>query len=106
MHTTFDRYLFLFTPAGKIFVESPDAPGRRGLDLPFREYMINTLKTNKPYISDPFVSSLPDKHPVIAFTVPLFDGKGKIKGILAGGIDLMRDNFLGRIGTVKIGEYR
>src|SRR5208283_4955887 len=104
LHIMFDRSLFLFTPAGKIFVESPHALGRRGIDLSFREYMINTLKTNKPYISDPFMSSLPDKHPVIAFTVPLFDGKGKIKGILAGGIDLMRDNFLGRIGTVKIGE--
>ena len=38
------------------------------------------------------------------FTVPLFDDKGKITGILGGGIDLMRDNFLGRISTVKIGE--
>ena len=38
------------------------------------------------------------------FTAPLFDSKGKITGILGGSIDLMRDNFLGRIGTVKIGE--
>ncbi len=103
LHAIFDSYLFLFTPAGKIFVESPDAPGRRGLDFSFREYISNTIKTKKPYISDPFVSLLPDKHPVVAFTVPFFDSKGKIKGILVGSINLMRDNFLGRICNVKIG---
>jgi len=104
LHTMFDSHAFLFTPSGKIFVDSPYAPGRRGFDLSFREYMINTLKTKKPYISDPFVSALPHKHPVLTFTVPLFDGKGKITGILAASLDLMRDNFLGRISTVKIGE--
>jgi PAS domain S-box-containing protein len=104
LHTIFDSHLFLFTPAGKIFVESPYVPGRRGFDLSFREYIINTLKTRKPYISDPFVSSLPNKHPVIAFTAPLFDGKGKITGILAGSFDLLKDNFLGRLSTVKIGK--
>ena len=104
LHSMFDNHLFLFTPSGKIFVESPYAPGRRGFDLSFREYIINTLKTKKPYISDPYVSSQPHKHPAIMLTVPLFDGKGKITGILAGRIDLMRDNFLGRISTVKIGK--
>src|SRR5271169_6882483 len=62
--TIFDNHVFLFTPSGKIFVESPDTLGRRGLDLSFREYMINTFKTNKPYISEPFVSLQPHKHPV------------------------------------------
>ncbi|MGD0282611.1 MAG: histidine kinase dimerization/phosphoacceptor domain -containing protein [Dissulfurispiraceae bacterium] len=104
LHTMFDSHLFLFTPSGKIFVDSPYTPGKRGFDLSFREYMIETLKTKKPYISDPLVSSMPHKNPVIAFTSPLFDGKGKITGILAGSIDLMRDNFLGRLSTVKIGQ--
>ena len=103
LHRTFDNNVLLLTPAGKIFVESPFAPGRRGLDLSFREYLINTLKTKKTYISDPYVSTKPPKHPVIILTVPLFDGKGKIKGILAGSIDLMSDNFLGRLSTLKIG---
>ena len=104
LHRTFDGRNILFTPSGKIFVESPYAPGRRGFDLSFRKYIINTLKTKKPYISDPFLSSLPNKHPVIVLTVPLFDYKGKITGILAGSIDLMRDNFLERISTLKVGK--
>ena len=104
LHSMFDNHLFIFTPSGKIFVESPYAPGRRGFDVSSREYIINTLKTKKPYISDPYVSSQLHKHPAIMLTVPLFDGNGKITGILAGGIDLMRDNFLGRISTAKIGK--
>jgi len=104
LHSMFDNHVFLFTPTGKIFVESPYARGRRGFDVSFREYIINTLKTQEPYISDPYESSQQHKHPAIMLTIPLFDGKGKIIGILAGSIDLMRDNFLGRIGTVKIGE--
>ncbi|MBF0505768.1 MAG: PAS domain S-box protein [Nitrospirae bacterium] len=104
LHVMFESHLFLFTPAGKVLVESPYTPGMRGFNLSFREYIINTLKTKQPYISDPFVSSMPHKHPVITFTVPLFDRKGKITGILTGSIDLMSDNFLGRISTVKIGK--
>jgi PAS domain S-box-containing protein len=104
LHIMFDNKVFLFTPSGKLFVESPNAPDRRGLDFSFREYISNTIKTNKPYISDPYISTLSHKHPVIMFTAPLFDSKGNLTGILGGGIDLMRDNFLGRIGTLKIGE--
>ncbi len=104
LHIMFDNNVLLLTPSGKIFVDSPYAPNRRGLDLSFRDYISETLKTKKPYISDPFISSKSHKHPVIMFTAPLFDGKGKITGILAGSIDLLRDNFLERVGTVKIGE--
>ncbi len=104
LHTIFDSHAFLFTPAGKIFVESPYAPGRRGSDFSYREYIINTLKTNKPYISDPYESVQPHLHPVIMLTVPLFDGKGKMTGILTGRLDLMRDNFLGKMNTLKIGK--
>ena len=57
LHIMFDNHVFLFTPSGKIFVESPYAPGRRGLDFSFREYISNTIKTKKPYISDPYISS-------------------------------------------------
>jgi PAS domain S-box-containing protein len=104
LHTIFDDNVSLITPSGKMFVESPYIPGRRGSDVYYREFVSNTLKTGKPYISDPFVSSRPPKHPAVIFTVPLFDNKGKIKGILGGSIDLMKDNFLGRLSTVRIGE--
>jgi len=37
-------------------------------------------------------------------TAPVFDHGGKIIAILAGGIDLMRPNMLGKIAEKKIGE--
>ncbi len=104
LHTMLDNHLFLFTPSGRIFVESPYAPGRRGFDLSYREYIIETIKTKKPYISDPYVSTQPHQHPVIMLTAPILDAKGNIAGILTGSVDLMRDNFLGRISNVKIGK--
>ncbi len=103
IHTILDNHLFLFTLSGKIFVESPYAPGRRGLDFSFLQYLINTIKSKTPYISDPFIG-YQSHDPVLMFTAPVLDSRGKIKGILAGSVDLMRDNFLGRIGTVKLGE--
>ncbi len=100
----FDNHLFLFTPEGKIFVESPYIPGRRGLDLSFRDYIKKTTQTKKPYISDPFISSQSHKHASIMMTVPLFGHKGELTGILTGSIDLMKSNFMDRISTVKVGK--
>ena len=104
LHKMFDNNVVLFTPSGKIFVESPYIPARRGFDMSFHEFITNTIKTNKPYISDPYVPTKPPKHPVVILTVPLCDSKGKITGILGGSFDLMSDNFLGRLSNVKIGE--
>ena len=103
VHTILDGHLFLFTPSGKIFAESPYSPNRRGLNMSYRQYIINTIKSGKPYISDP-VEGSQSHHPVLMFTVPLFDSKGNIRGILSGSMDLLRDNFMERIGTVKVGE--
>ena len=104
LHSIFDNNVLLFTPAGKLFVESPYAPNRRGVDLSFRDYIKNIIKTKRPYISDPFLPVQPHKNRSIMFTVPLFDSKGKITGILGGSIDLMKNNFLGSMSNIKIGE--
>ncbi len=104
LQRTFDNHIFLLTPSGKLFIESPYMPGRRGLDFSFREFVSKTLKTEKPYISDPYVTTQSHKPTVITFTVPLFGDNGKITGILGAGIDLKKENFLGKLSTIKIGE--
>ncbi|MBF0507156.1 MAG: response regulator [Nitrospirae bacterium] len=104
LHITLDNHLFLFPPSGRIFVESPYAPGRRGFDLSYRNYIKKTVETKQPYTSDPYISTQRHKHPVIMLTAPLFDRRGKLKGILSGSIDLMRDNFLGQIENIKVGS--
>ena len=43
LHIMFDNHVFLFTPSGKIFVESPYAPGRRGLIFSFGSTIIKPI---------------------------------------------------------------
>lgn len=104
LHTLFDNHIFVFTPQGRIHVESPYAPQRRGKDLSFREYISNTRASGRPYISDPYISSQPHQHPVIMMTAPILAPDGRLLGILAGSLDLMRDNFLGKLAERKVGS--
>ena len=104
LQKAFDNHIFLFSPQGKIIAESPFLPNRRGLDLSFRSYIKETLATSAPVISDPYISSQPHKHPVIMMTAPVFDQEGKIIAILAGSLDLMRPNLLGKLSEKKIGK--
>ncbi len=102
--TIFDNHIFIFSADGKIIAESPFEPERRGRDFSHRDYIRKTLKTRKPYISEPYISSQTHHHPAIMFTAPVFDSNGKLTAILAGGLDLLKDNFLGGLTQTKIGK--
>lgn len=104
LHAIFDNALFLFSPEGKIIVESPYIHGRRGRDISFREYYRKTAATMKPQISAPYISTHTPGKPAVILTAPLIDAKGKLVAILAGSLDLTRDNFLGKLSRVKIGD--
>jgi diguanylate cyclase (GGDEF)-like protein/PAS domain S-box-containing protein len=104
LHKVFDNHVFVFTPEGRIHCESPFAPDRRGKDFSFREYIRKTLAEKRPYISDPYISSQPHKHPVIMMTAPILDKDGRLRAILAASLDLMGDNFLGKLAERKVGR--
>lgn len=104
LQQAFDNHIFLFSPQGRLIAESPFLPNRRGLDFSFRAYIKETLATSAPVISDPYITSQPHKHPVIMMTAPVFDQEGKIIAILAGSLDLMRPNLLGKLSEKKIGK--
>jgi diguanylate cyclase (GGDEF)-like protein/PAS domain S-box-containing protein len=104
LHGVFDNHVFMFTPDGRMYVESPFAPNRRGKNFAFREYIQQTLASGKPYISNPYISTQPHQHPVIMMTAPIFDRDGKLLAILAASLDLMRDNFLGKLAAKKLGH--
>ena len=57
LHKVFDNHLFLFTPEGRIIVESPFVPDRRGLDLSFRPYI------KAPWPAPPHISPTPMSPP-------------------------------------------
>lgn len=100
----FDNHIFIFSPAGRIVAEAPYVTGRRGLDYSHREYIQTTLKTKEPHIGAPYVSSQEHRHPSVMLTAPVCDQDGRVIAILAGGLDLLKDNFLGRLPMARIGK--
>ena len=104
IRTVFDSSTFIFSPAGTLIAASPAEPQLQGRDYSFRDYIKSTVATGRPQISLPFVSTQSHHHPIVMFTVPFYDSRGKMTGILAGALDLMRDNFLGKLATVKLGD--
>ncbi len=86
----FNDGLFLFTAEGKLLVETPQLPGRRGRDFSFREYCQKTVATKKPYISSPYISSR-GGHAAIMMTAPIVAADGRLIGILGGAMNLLAE---------------
>ena len=63
-----------------------------------------TIESGKPMISEPFPSDSANSHPTILFTAPVLDGTGKVRAVLAGSFNLMKDNFLGKLASTKVGK--
>jgi signal transduction histidine kinase len=100
----FSNGLFLFTPQGRVLVECPQLPGRRGLDLSYREYFKKTVESGKPYISTPYASSK-NGHPSIMMTAPIFAVDGHLLGIMGGAMDLLVPNgFFNTLTQTKLGK--
>jgi len=100
----FDNGIILFSRKGRLIAEFPYKKQRYGKDFSYREYIGQTIRTGKPYISKPYVSSNPPYDPVVMFTVPIFNQNKELTAILGGGVSLIRDNVIGSIGGVKIGK--
>lgn len=105
LRNLFDNGIFLFSPSGKLIAESPDLH-RRGSDFSGQDYVRKTIETARPFISKPYVSAQSHHHPAVMFTAPVLGGDGNVIAVLAGGVDLTRDNFLGeRARTVGTNGY-
>jgi|GEM_PF-1194699 len=99
----FDNGIFFINKDGRLMVESPYRPDRRGKDLSFREWVQKTVTTRKPYISEPYLSTHTPGQPAIVMTVPIFDTRGEMTGMMTGSLDLLGENFLADLSRVKIG---
>ncbi|WP_243372859.1 PAS domain S-box protein [Geotalea sp. SG265] len=100
----FDNGFYLFLANGKILAGAPMEPGLEVANYSFREYFKRTMQTGKSYISDPYFTSKKHHHPVVMFTAPVLDRHGKVLAFIGGSIDLMKDNFLGKVASAKIGK--
>jgi len=99
----FDNGLFFINMDGRLIAESPYRPKRRGRDLRFREWVQKTISSRKPYISEPYLSTHTPGLPAIVMTVPIFDKKGAMTGMITGSLDLQGENFLAALSRVRIG---
>lgn len=100
----FDNGVYLFSASGKILTGIPMEPQMRGMDFSHREYFKKTVATRKPQIPEPFISAQANRHPIVMFTSPVLDAGGNVIAILGGSLDLLKDNFLGKLAYVRLGN--
>jgi HAMP domain-containing protein len=94
--------LFVISAAGRSVVDLP-ALGRRGLDVSAQENFRVTVATREPYISRPFLGRAL-RQPVVTMSVPIFNARGELAAVLTGSLNLLKPNFLGKIGEMKVGK--
>ena len=99
-----DRSIFLFTAEGIELAERPFRPNRRGSDASARAYMRDTIRTERPVISEPFMTNVGDSNMVLVATAPVLDHSGRMVAILTGSLGLTRPGMLGKIAKTMIGK--
>jgi PAS domain S-box-containing protein len=99
----FDNSIFLLSPKGRMLAIIPAEPELIGHGYDFRSYYQQTLATGRPIISEPLTSTQSHHHPIIIFTAPIFDRSGKLIGMLCGTHDLLKNNYLGNLGSARLG---
>lgn len=104
LRTIFDYSLLLLDAEGRLLAETRRRPELLGTSFSDVDYIRDTLKAKRPIISDPYISATDRFHPVVMFTMPILDESGVLRGILCGGMDLMKDNLLARPSALRIGE--
>ena len=92
--STFTSGFVIISDTGILLAASPASLAVRGEDYSFRDYVKNTLKSGKPFISSPFKTLTPPYEPQIAFSMPIKDRSGKTVALLAGVHNLLHDSFL------------
>jgi PAS domain S-box-containing protein len=100
----FDNGLFLFSPQGNLLYDNPGEPDMRAKNYSSRDYLKKTLATRTAQISEPFSSAQTHRHPIIMFTAPVFGDNGEILAVLGGSIDLTKNNFIGKLASVRMGK--
>ena len=93
----FKNGIFLFSKDGFLLCENPKLYNRQGQTYSFRNYIKETLKTNSPIISEPYISSKSHGHLCIMLTAPVYNKSGQISAIFSGSIDLEISNFISDI---------
>ncbi len=95
--------LYLFDPEGRLLVDWPPRPGRRGLEMGDRDYIRAVRQQNRPAISQPLIGRATGE-PMIVLAAPVKDSSGRLRAILGGVLNLNKPNLIGEISKHKIGD--
>jgi two-component system NtrC family sensor kinase len=101
--TMLNGHIYIFSPDGRLIAESPYQSERRGQDVSFRNYFRETMQNGHSFFLEPYLSADGDVVSVM-FTVPINGADGDVIGVVAGGLDLLKDNFLGTFLRTAVGK--
>jgi len=94
--------LLVFSPTGMTLLDF-GASGLEGTSVSDREFFQRVMADRKPNISRPFLGRN-SKRPYVVLTAPILNRRGELVAVLAGSLDLMRPNFLGKLGAASVGR--
>jgi PAS domain-containing protein len=94
--------LLVFSSSGITLVDVGGS-GLEGASVSEREFFREVMRERKPYISQPFLGRN-SKRPYVVLIAPILDRRGQVVAVLAGSLDLLRPNFLGKLGTANVGK--
>ncbi len=88
---------------GIIRGDAPPIDQRIGINLGSRAWFKRVIATGQPTISEPVRRKL-NGEPIVSFGAPIKKSDGTIVGVMVGVLGLNKVNFLGNLGTAKVGQ--
>lgn len=95
--------LYIFDADGKLLVDWPEKPGRRGLDMSNRDYIQQARATLRPAISRPILGQA-TRQPIIVLAAPVLDTDGQLFAIIGGVLNLYKRNLIGALAERRVGR--
>jgi diguanylate cyclase (GGDEF)-like protein/PAS domain S-box-containing protein len=94
--------LVVFSPTGVTLVDFRRT-GLEGTNVSDREFFKKVISDGKPYISRPFLGRN-SREPYVVLAAPMPNSRGEVAAILGGSLNLLRPNFLGKLGSARVGK--
>ncbi len=102
LQTLFNDGVAWLDTNGTVIADFPREPGRTGVNLKERDYIIGPLTQGKSMVGTPVLSKL-THNPTVVMAVPVKDRAGKVIGVFAGIVNLGKPNFLDQITQSNYG---
>lgn len=99
----FNNGVIVVNAEGFVIQDSPELPGRIGLDVNDRDYFQQAKLTRKPVVTEP-VMGRAALSPIFLLVQPIVNQVDEVVGYLFGSIRLADDNLLVNISNETIGD--